>query len=365
MARVTVVGAGIAGLAAALYATTAGHHVVVLDRTDRLGGRGTSETIDGAPFGYGLHLLLKRGPMVNLVNKISRLPLVVSAPRLDRLHVVGVGPFRPRNNVRQAAAHRRSLRQVDTTSPIVQAASLLAGSGQPAYGSRYSALLKQRLTLVGEGWAGMVGRMAAALDEVGVLIEPHCTVTDIETGRVTLEDGRTFESDVIVLACGFSNAKRLLKSWDAHDLSLVRPVQVSTIDVTLDSRPLADKHGLLDVEEGAYMLDLANIQPRWGLPGAFLSAVMTEREGEGQEERLERLERFMEQHATGWRRHVLHERKQATIVVQTTGQKPAFDAYAAHGVLLAGEWVECDHVLADAAATTGRLSGQNIASAMR
>ena len=33
-----VIGAIIAGLTAALYAVTAGHHVVVLDRTDRLGG---------------------------------------------------------------------------------------------------------------------------------------------------------------------------------------------------------------------------------------------------------------------------------------------------------------------------------------
>ena len=92
MARVTVVGAGIAGLTAALYAVTAGHHVVVLDRTDRLGGRAASQTVDDAPFGYGLHLLLNRGPLMRVVKKISRLPTVLAAPRLDRLHVVGVGP---------------------------------------------------------------------------------------------------------------------------------------------------------------------------------------------------------------------------------------------------------------------------------
>ena len=93
MARVTVVGAGIAGLTAALYAVTAGHHVVVLDRTDRLGGRAASQTVDDAPFGYGLHLLLNRGPLMRVVKKISRLPTVLAAPRLDRLHVVGVGPL--------------------------------------------------------------------------------------------------------------------------------------------------------------------------------------------------------------------------------------------------------------------------------
>ena len=103
MARVTVVGAGIAGLTAALYATTAGHHVVVLDRTDRLGGRGTSQTIDGVPIGFGLHLLNKKGPLAKVVKKISRLRLTHSKPRLDRMKVVNFGLLRPRNNVRLTA----------------------------------------------------------------------------------------------------------------------------------------------------------------------------------------------------------------------------------------------------------------------
>ena len=176
MARVTVVGAGIAGLTAALYAVTAGHHVVVLDRTDRLGGRAASQTVDDAPFGYGLHLLLTRGPLMRVVKKISRLPTVLAAPRLDRLHVVGVGPLRPRNNVRLASQLRRELKRRDATSPAVQGVALLAGSGVPLTDERYTALLKGRLTVVGEGWSGLVGRMAAALDEVGVLLEAHCHV---------------------------------------------------------------------------------------------------------------------------------------------------------------------------------------------
>ena len=265
MVRVTVVGAGIAGLTAALYAVTAGHHVVVLDRTDRIGGRATSQTVEGAPFGYGLHLLHKRGPLMKVVRKISRLRMVLSSPRLDRLHVVGVGPLRPRNNVRLAAQLRRTLKQADPSSPAVLGAALAAGSGVQRFDQRYTALQKGRLAVVGEGWAGIVGRMAAALDEVGVLIEAHCRVENIENGRVSLKDGRTFESDIVVLACGKSQAERLLRSVDAQALSGVAPVRASTLDVTLASRPLGEKHGIIDAQEGAYMFDLANIQPRMGL----------------------------------------------------------------------------------------------------
>ena len=363
MARVTVVGAGIAGLATALYATTAGHHVVVLERTDRLGGKGTSQTVDGAPFGYGLHLLLHRGPLMKLIKKISRLPLVLSSPRLDRLTIPTVGAIRPRNNVRLAAQHRRALRKGDTASPVVQAASLLAGSGSPDYGSRYAAFNRQRLSFVGEGWSGVVGRMAAALDEVGVLIEANCQVTSIDEGRVQLKDGRAFDSDVVVLACGVQQAKRLLKGYDGADLSQIQPVFVSTIDATLDAKPLAELHGIIDPSEGAYVVESNNIQPRLQLPGAFLSAVMAARDGESEDERMARLEGFLDHHAVGWRSHVLHERKQTNILVQTRGAKPGYDSFSEHGILLAGEWVASEHTLADAAADTGRLAGQNITKA--
>ena len=360
MVRVTVVGAGIAGLTTALYAVTAGHHVVVLDRTDRLGGRATSQTVDGAPFGYGLHLLDKRGPLMKVVKKISRLPVVLASPRMDRLHVVGVGPLRPRNNVRLAAVLRRELKQADPASHAAAAAALLAGSGVMRFGDRYAGLQKSRLAVVGEGWAGVVGRMAAALDEVGVLIEANCQVNTVKGGKVSLEDGRTFDSDVVVLACGVSQAKRLLQTVDESALEGVQPVRASTLDVTLSSTPLGDLHGVIEPEEGAYVLDVANIQPKLGLDGAFLSAVMVERQGETKDERLQRLDQMVDRHAKGWGKHVLHERRQRDITVQTIGEKPAFDTYADQGILLAGEWVASDHSLADAAAATGRLCGQTI-----
>ena len=360
MVRVTVVGAGIAGLTTALYAVTAGHHVVVLDRTDRIGGRATSQTVDGAPFGYGLHLLMKRGPLMKVVKKISRLPVVLASPRMDRLHVVGVGPLRPRNNVRLAAELRRELKRADEASTAAAAAALLAGSGVPKFDDRYTALQKHRLAVVGEGWAGLVGRMASALDEVGVLIEANCQVKAVNGGNVSLEDGRTFESDVVVLACGFTQAKRLLHSVDERALEAVQPVRASTLDVTLSARPLGNLHGIVEPDEGAYLLDVANIQPKLGLDGAFLSAVMVEREGETKDERLQRLEDVVDRHAKGWANHVLHERRQRDILVQTVGSKPAYDAYAEVGILLAGEWVNSEHSLADAAAATGRLCGQNI-----
>ncbi len=84
MVRVLVVGAGLAGLACALEATTLGHHVVVLERSSRIGGRGTTQNLDDFPVGFGPHLFLKKGPFHALVRKLRRVKPAASAVRLYR-----------------------------------------------------------------------------------------------------------------------------------------------------------------------------------------------------------------------------------------------------------------------------------------
>jgi len=60
VARVIIIGAGVAGLCAAIQSSIAGHHVVVLDRAKRIGGRATSQNRDGFSLHYGPHLIDKK-----------------------------------------------------------------------------------------------------------------------------------------------------------------------------------------------------------------------------------------------------------------------------------------------------------------
>ena len=372
MVRVLVVGGGLAGLSAALEATTAGHHVVALERSSRIGGRATSQPLDGFAIGYGPHLLLKNGPLHSIAKRLSRVRLAVSPLRPHRTEVLGHGMIRPTGNLHQASLHKRALKANDTGHPIVQGANLLANWGTNNT-ARMQALNKSQLLVSNEGWAGLVGRMAAALDEVGVFIECGLEVTRIEQGTVHLSNGRTIETDVIVLACGAKKARRLLSDIDStateQHFSRLKRITASTIEVALDAKPFGDRHALVDVERQMSILDYIGIQPKLGPNGSHLAAIavggLAHDAGatrfDSAEQRLAALEAFLDERALGWRNHIVQDGRQANITVHDAG---AFKinplAFKDHGVVLAGAWVENEHELADGAVSSGRKAGRLI-----
>jgi len=361
MAKVAVIGAGLAGLTAALYATQAGHHVVIFDRRDRIGGKATSEHLNGVPIGFGPHCLDAHGPLMSLVKKISKIKPSLATIRLDKIHSPQFGILRPQGNVRVAAHHLRLLKNKDMGASQVQCVSLSSGLGV-FHALRYEALRKQRLAVVGEGWGGLVGRLASALDEVGVLIEGQCEVSSIESGRLNFADGRTLEVDAVILATGWKQAKRLLTQIPQVEIPSLERVVASTLDVHLSSRPMRDKHAIIDEAGQQFILVYSEIHRRMLSEGTLFSAVALNRKGETSDQRMERLQSFLDHHAHGWKEHIVHDRLQASIHVQTKGKKFAFDELKSHNILLAGEWVESNYALSDAAVETGQQAGRFIST---
>ena len=376
MARVVVVGAGLAGLACALEATTAGHHVVILERSARIGGRGTTQNFDGFPLGFGPHLFCKKGPFHDLVRKLSRVKLTSSPLQLHRVEVVKHGIVRPVDDVKASILAKKILRDGDMDERIVRAAQFLSSWDISQTSERYVALQKNKLLVSNEGWSGMVGRMAAALDEVGVFIECGLHVDKIETGKVHLTDGREIETDVIVLACGPAAARKLVRIIDDEKTKEVfSPLQRTTasfIEVGLDSKSLAGRQAVIDVDNQFAILDYRAIQPRLGLEGSHLSAVAVggleadpgETRFASQEERLAALSTFLDQRASGWKEHIVQLSEQAKITILDADEyRVPQQAFADNGVLFAGSWVESGHRLADAAVETGRAAGRSVSSA--
>ena len=362
MARVVVVGAGIAGLSAAIHAVSSGHHVVVLEKKAKIGGRGTSQNVDGYSLHYGPHLFDKAGPFFRMCKKLSRVKPVVKSIRLDKIDVIGYGPIRPVGNIKQAAQNKRAIKQRSSANPYFQAVNFLANWGIDDNDYRIRSVVKSRLCASNEGWIGLIGRLGAALDEVGVLIETRCEVKAIDDQQVYLTDGRNFSCDAVILACGASGAKRILHPISSQlvegKFTNLTTTFGSCIEVGLSSKPMAGKQCIIDLEQNAAIIDYAAIQPRLGNSGSHISAIVTGIEDGKPETQLELV---LDRHIAGWNKHIITELRQTRIAVGYSN-RIEFDTFGNHKILLAGAWVESDYALSDAAADTGKRAAQGINS---
>ena len=80
-AEAIVVGAGLAGLNAAIALQDAGLEVVLLEASDRPGGRVTSDLIDGFICDRGFQLINSKYPALQELNVISEIDFL-PAPRV-------------------------------------------------------------------------------------------------------------------------------------------------------------------------------------------------------------------------------------------------------------------------------------------
>jgi len=92
--EVLIVGAGLAGLSAAIHLEAAGVEVTIIESSDRAGGRVASDVIDGFICDRGFQLINAQYPALQELNVISEFDFI-EAPRVievslgDRRHVIG------------------------------------------------------------------------------------------------------------------------------------------------------------------------------------------------------------------------------------------------------------------------------------
>lgn len=89
---VVVVGAGLAGLNAAITLEEAGHEVILIDSADRAGGRVATDVVDGFLLDRGFQLINANYPELKRLNVISQVNFV-EAPRAVSITVEGKEAF--------------------------------------------------------------------------------------------------------------------------------------------------------------------------------------------------------------------------------------------------------------------------------
>ena len=285
MKRVLVVGAGIHGLVTAAREHIAKNQVFIVEKRKRIGGRGTSEESFGHQLEHGPHLLLKGGELHKMVKKLSKVKPSLRPLRPNKILVVGHGILYPVNNPKEMLNLKMGRDQVREN-----ALRLISGWGQDIP-ERRKALLKGRLCVVGEGWAGLIGRLASTLEEVGVPIQTGMKITESYEGGVVTSKGLKIDADEVRMCDG-------APVGDA--------IKVATLDVVLDNRPLKGLHGL--VKGDVAILDLAAIHSKKA-PGMSHFSCIALSGG------VDAIEELLDERVSGWRSHIITKRENKSITL--------------------------------------------------
>ena len=285
MKRVLVVGAGIHGLVTAAREHIAKNQVFIVEKRKRIGGRGTSQESFGHQLEHGPHLLLKGGELHSMVKKVSKVKPSLRPVRPNKILVVGHGILYPINNPKELLNVKMGRDEVREN-----ALRLISGWGQEIP-ERRNALLKGKLCVVGEGWSGLVGRLASTLEEVGIPIQTGVKITDSYEGGVITSKGLKIEADVVKMCTGETVGE---------------PVKVSTLDVVLDNRPLKGLHGL--VKDDVAILDLAAIHSVKA-PGMSHFSCISLTGG------VSKIEDLLDERVSGWRSHIITRRENNSITL--------------------------------------------------
>jgi hypothetical protein len=368
MSQVTIVGAGLAGLVAAITAAEEGATVSLLEAHSQLGGRARSTD---APFiaNFGPHALYKGRSNWRWLRERGLLKPMLAPHALGVRYVYG-GRVHQAPPVRLARALPLLLRKApvdrDFRSWVAASAgernaSLLCGlSGAVTFhhdpGSLSAAFVAQRLRWVyappairyiPSGWSELVNRLHAYAADLGVSTHTGAAVT-------------TLPDPPVIFAGELHEARQLLGDetlrWESATTVL--------LDLGLRSRR-GDPVAVLDLEQGALIERYSASDSTLAPAGCELvQAHLGVADGEHVEQGVARLESLLDEAFVGWRERTLWRRRQLAksrtgaldLPGRTWEDRPAIDRGG--GVFLAGDMVAAPGFLSEVSFTSAQIAAR-------
>jgi phytoene dehydrogenase-like protein len=366
MSRVTIIGAGIAGLTAAITAAEAGSEVRVVEAHDELGGRARS-THGRYKANLGPHALYKHGPMWAWLRERDLLP-AIAAPPLGGIRVRWEGAIRRtpplasiptvlRLRGRDAPVDRGFRDWVSDHADERAAAMLSAAAGVYSFyhdpGELSAAFVWPRSVRaflsvppaarypIG-GWGALVRALEDRVRAMGVTVQTGERVQELP------------EAPVIV-------ATELADARDLLDNPTLRYPSGRTVclDLALSHRR-GDPWVVSDLDEAGWVERFSAADPTLAPDGEeLIQAQMPIRPDESADAAHVRLERLLDGSLDGWRDRVTWRRRQVMdgrtgaldLPGTTWRDRPAIDRGG--GILLAGDMVAAPGLLSEVAWASG------------
>jgi phytoene dehydrogenase-like protein len=383
--KITIVGAGLAGLTAAKLLKGNGMLVRVLERASRAGGRARTEVEAGFHFNFGPHALYRGARGVEVLRRLGILPkggIPATDPRANfairkgRLYPL---PTRPRGlltsplltwrgrlemlkwfaQIKKAdpgpatveqwldeAFERQDARQLATA--LFRVATY---ANDDAHQSARAALQQFRLALANGvlyldgGWQTLVDALSAGLD-----IECGAQATNVSDREVVLANGQRLASDAVVLAIPPAEVEALTGVPVGRDLM---PVRAACLTVGLRRLPDPAKRFALGMDQPLYFSvhsSVARLAPEGGALIHAAKYLGPQDNGDGSRPELEALLDLVQ---SGWRKEVVQQQflphMTVTHALVTPAGRPGSRLPGFDRVYVAGDWVGADGMLADAA----------------
>ncbi|HTO55408.1 MAG TPA: FAD-dependent oxidoreductase [Myxococcota bacterium] len=422
-ATVAVVGGGLAGLAAAVFAARSGARVTLFERMSEAGGRARTRSEHGFLFNMGPHALYQGGPamaalrelgiepagkppatsggmaynagqlhalpggtvsllttgLLRVVDKLELASLMTQIPKLaaearadesyDELLLRTVRSERVRGLL-------RALARLTSYAAMTELLSAQAGMAQLASG------LSSGVRYLDGGWQVLVDGLERRARESGVELRHGVKVERVtHDGRVRgleLEAGERVAADAVILALGPGEASELVDGGRNPLLaSAVRacvPLRAACLDLALAKLPNPKRLFALGIDRPLYF-SVHSAAARLAPEGGALVSVARYLGAEESPSRAEldaEFETLLDAMQPGWRAHVVTRKLLRDLLVAHDLPQARRGGLAGRasgavtgisGLFLAGDWVGPEAMLADASLASARLAARAAAGA--